>query len=342
MRELTNFQKQYFESLRKEEMVELEKHIEQINAFKKLFSQLGIHLTDDNFRYYPNSGIIVTYPNIISYLHDTLKKDKEGLLSFKSLTQVFEKRIFADGYFYGQNFMLMASPYFRRGLQQANSFAPRFIELFWKFQDPNIDAYISLDSDSVRINVDNRMLIELDTWYGAQFKKNIADIADGLVKLRPPLYIDESDVFVFFANAYSLDIKWETKNNIKSFQAEEFKTEKTSLLKDGNEYYPVRYIHAEYDIDKGYFRHFDGAIHFYTADEYYRRRDSDFNHNSKGSSHIKTLSQKLFKMNGIIPVETWVNFTSHFLTGNPLVFEYFEGEYPQHLKETLKKIRALL
>ena len=129
------------------------------------------------------------------------------------------------------------------------------------------------------------------------------------------------------------------KGRIKSFQAEEFKTEKIKITKEGFTYYPVRYVHAEFDLDKNHFRHFDGAIHFYTEEEYYARRKSDFNYNAKNSTHIKTLSEKLFKLNGVVSIEQWIEFTGHFLTGNSLVFEYFEGKYPDAISEILEKVR---
>lgn len=44
-------------------------------------------------------------------------------------------------------------------------------------------------------------------------------------------------------------------------------------------------------------------------------------------------------MNGNISVDTWIEFTSHFMTQNPLVNEYFEGEYPQHISEMLEVVR---
>ena len=143
----------------------------------------------------------------------------------------------------------------------------------------------------------------------------------------------------FFSSTYALDIKWETKDSIKSFQCEEFKTEEIKLPKNGMDYFPVKYLHAEYDLNNGHFRHFDGAIHFYTETEYYSRRDSDFNHNLKSNKLIKTLSQKLFKMNGIVDVDTWIEFSCHFLASDPLVFEYFEGKYPQHVDEMLETVR---
>lgn len=44
-------------------------------------------------------------------------------------------------------------------------------------------------------------------------------------------------------------------------------------------------------------------------------------------------------MNGVVDVETWIKFTSHFMTGNPLIFEYFEGKYPENIEEIICKMR---
>ncbi|MGN7787753.1 hypothetical protein ACTJIJ_24680 [Niabella sp. 22666] len=341
MDELTEFQKEYRRKLREEELEELTKHKSVIFSFKKFMKEKGVELTDDNFNFYRTTGIIASYPNIVGLLDENLVTDKDGLMSFDNLCRNFTKKPFVDGYLYGDNFMLMASAYFRRGFHKINNYAPRFVEQFWNYANVDVDAYISLDIDRVRINIDGYAYMELDTWYGAKFDKQIDSISDGIVKLRPPMDIEPGLISFFFNDAYSLDIKWSTKDNIKSFQAEEFKTDEIKIKKDGIVYYPVRYLHAEYDLDKGYFRHFDGAIHFYTEKEYCQRRDSDFNYNSKSNDHIKTLSQKLFKMNGIVDVDTWIKFSSHFLTGNPLVFEYFEGQYPDYINEMLEKVRAL-
>lgn len=340
MDDLSDFQKDYIKRLLEEEKEELANHAAQIDSFKKFMSLKGISMFDENFKYLQTIGIVAEYPRLIDHLHPALCADKEGLFEFTALCQNFERRGFVNGYLYGDQFMLMAHPYFRRGMHGLNNYAPRFIEFFWNFKDASIEKYISLDPDRVRINVDSNIYMELDTWYGAKFNKNINEIQDGIVKVRPPIDIMESIASFLFRDAYSLDVKWTTKDNIKSFQAEEFKTEKVKITKDGVEYFPVRYVHAEYDITKGNFRHFDGAIHFYTESEYYARRDSDFNYNSKGASHIKTLSQKLFKMNGALSIDKWIEFTSHFLTGNPLIFEYFEGEYPSYIRDKLERVRS--
>jgi hypothetical protein len=337
---MEDYKKKYLENLLTEEKQQLSENLEIILGFKKYILTKGIELKDENFKYLQTIGIVAEYPNILGYLEPELINDKEGLLDFTLLDKKFEKKRFSNGYHYANNYMAMAHHYFRRSFYHANNFAPRFIELYWGFQDPEIDQYIALDFDRVRINVDDSMYMEFDTWYGAQFDKDISKIGDGIGKLRPPLDIEDFLVSFFFKNAYSLDTKWATKDGIKSFQAEEFKTDEIKILKDGVEYFPVRYIHAEYDLNKGYFRHFDGAIHFYTTEEYYSRRDSDFNYNDKSNNYIKTLSQKLFKMNGKVSVETWIKFTSHFFSGNPLILEYFEGQYPKHIQEMLEKVRT--
>ncbi len=91
----------------------------------------------------------------------------------------------------------------------------------------------------------------------------------------------------------------------------------------------------------GTFRHFDGAVQYLTAAEYHARRDSDFNMPYKNSQHVKPMSKKVFKLNGSINADDWVELSSHFFAANPLMFEYFNGEYPEHIVNILEKLRAL-
>ena len=331
---LKRYQQQQFE----ERMEELSKNSTLIQSFIDFCDSKQIKLTKNNFDYVQTIGIVATYPNIVHLLNNKVSTDKEELVDVSILEKEFKKEQFASGYYYSDKFMVMAHPYFRRGHHKNSNFAPRFIDIFWGYNKTDIQKYIAIDSDRVRINVDNRMYFEADTWYGAKFKNTISDIDDGIVKLRPPIGLEPFDIEFFFGNTYSLDIKWTSKNGIKVFQAEEFKADKSRIIKDGNEYFPVKYLHAEFDTNAGTFRHFDGAIHFYTEDEYYQRRDSDFNYNNKNSSQLKTLSQKLFKLNGVVPVDDWIELTSHYLTGNPLIFEYFEGKLPDNISDTVEKL----
>lgn len=324
----------------KEREDELTKNSALIQAFIDHCHSKQIKITKDHFDYIQTIGIIAKYPNIVHLLNNKILLDKEGLVEVRTLEDEYRKECFAPGYYYSDKYIAMAHPYFRRGHHSNANFAPRFIEVFWKYSKDNIQKYIAIDSDRVRINVDNTMYMEFDTWYGAKFKKTIVDIEDGIVKLRPPLGLEPFEVEFFFGNTYSLDIKWNTKNGIKTFQAEEFKEDSSKITKNGIAYFPIKYLHAEFDINTGTFRHFDGAIHFYTKDEYYQRRESDFNYNGKNGLQLKTLSQKLFKVNGHILIDEWIELVSHYLTGNPLVFEYFEGKLPDNILDTVEKLIA--
>lgn len=332
-------QKRHTDYVIEEEKKELAENASLIKSFIEYCATKGLVLNETNFSYIYTIGIVATFPDIVSFLSSDFGKDKEGLVDFNCLKGLFEKKRFASGYFYCNEYMLMAHPYFRRGFHQSANFAPQFVNMFWGLNEPLIEPSIAIDYDRVRINVDNTMYMEKDTWFGAKFSKAIGDIKDGTVQLRPPSDIDSFLLGFCFADVYCLDIKWETKNGIKSFQAEEFKTENQLIQKNGIDYYPVRYIHAEFDLGKNYFRHFDGAIHLYTADEYFVRRDTDFNYNSKNLKQIKSSSEKLFKMNGEISADLWIEFTSHFLTGDPLVMEYFEGNYPDSVVDILTAVR---
>lgn len=336
---MEDYKKRYFESLIEEEKNKISENFDTIQKFKEFCASKGIQLTDSNFRYHRTIGVVASYPDILLALNSQIKKDKEGLVNCNLLENIFEKKPRAHGFLYDTEFMAMAHPFFRRGMNENANFAPRFVELFWEIKDNKIDLSIALDYNRVRINVDDSTIIELDTWFGAKFNKNIEQISDGTVKLRPPMELDNLDISMFFAGAYSLDISWYTNNGIKTFQAEEFKTENVKLKISNSVFHPVRYLHAEYDSKNKIFRHFDGAIHLYSETEYFQRRDSDFNYNKKSQSHIKADSLKLFKMNGNVNIDSWILFSSHFFTGNPLMIEYFEGQYPEHVKEIIENIR---
>jgi hypothetical protein len=332
------------EQFKRYQQQQLEKRMEKltenavlIESFIDYCKSKDIKLTTSNFDYIQTIGIVAKYPNIVHLLNNKISKDKEGLVKVNILEKEFYKECLTTGYYYSNRYIVMANPYFRREHDEDNNFAPHFVDVYLGYNSDNIDKYIAIDSDRVRINVEKSIYMEFDTWYGAKFKNTISDIEDGIVKLRPPLQFDSIDTDWLFGGTYSLDIKWTSKDGIKTFQAEEFKIKERKIKKNGHEYYPAKYLHAEFDTNTGTFRHFDGAIHFYKEDEYFQRRDSDFNHNNKKSLKLKTLSQKLFKVNGQVSVEKWIELTSHYLQGDPLIFEYFEGKLPDKITKLLEK-----
>lgn len=329
----------YFADMERQSREQLAEAADLIAKFTALAASKGVTLGTESFEYIQTTGIVAKAPGIARALLGPIKTERDGLLSFNDIASRLPPSPHYEGCFAGPDFILMAHPCYRRGMHPVNNWAPRFIELFWQFDGLGIEKYIALDEDRVRIDVDGLGYFEADTWYGAPFDEDIRNIKPGIAKLRPPLDLESRHVSFLFANAYCLDIKWSESDGIKSFQGLEMKTEDIRIEVGGQHYFPARYLHAEFDLTANCFRHFDGAIQLFTEEEYFQRRDSDFNMTMKNPAHIKARSSKVFKINGPLNTENWVEFCCHFYTGNPLTFEYFSGEYPKHVTEILERIR---
>jgi len=319
---------------------ELDKAADLIAKFTKLAAAKGFALDSGSFEYVQTIGIVANAPSIARVLLGPVQVERDGLLSYEEIAKRLPPNQFQAGYFEGSDYMLMAHHCYRRGMHPHANWAPRFVDLFWQFDTPNVRKYIAIDEDRVRINVDGSAYFEEDTWYGAPFNDDVRQIQSGTVKLRPPLDLEPHYVDYLFAKAYCLDIKWSESNGIKTFQALELKTDDVQIEIEGRSYFPARYLHAEFDVAGNCFRHFDGAIQLFLEDEYLQRRNSDFNMTAKSSEHIKARSTKVFKLNGPLKTDNWVELCCHFFTANPLTFEYFTGTYPGHVTDILTKVRA--
>lgn len=331
--------KRFVETLEREKAAELEKYSSEIEAMTSLCNSRGICLRDTDFDYIPTIGVFVEKEGILSHLLPDLACDKDGLVSLEELRSLVTPSTQMPGHFLVGSFLTLAHSYFRRQFSNSAAFAPRFIHEFCALEYGDSKAYLALDPNRVRINTESRFYMEDDTWFGARFDKKIGNISDGIARLCPPLDLELRHVSFIFKDAYALDIKWSEKKGIKTFQALEFKQPDIVIGLQGVEYHPVRYIHAEFDLKNKSFRHFDGAVHHYTSEEYISRRDQDFNFEAKGAARTKPKSIKIFKLNGAFSVDLWADLCCHFFSGNPLMIEYFTGEYPVSIKEMLSRIR---
>lgn len=330
----------YFADMEKQSRQRLTEAADLIAKFTVLAASKGLTLGTESFEYIQTTGIVAKARGIARALLGSVTAERDGLLPFNEIADRFPPHPHCEGCFLGPEFILMAHPSFRRGMHPLNNWAPRFVDLFWRFDSPGIEKFIAIDEDRVRIDVDGWGYFEADSWYGAPFNDDIRNIKPGISKLRPPLDIESRHTSFLFSNAYCLDIKWSESDGIKSFQALEMKTEEIRIEVDKQLYFPARYLHAEFDLSTNCFRHFDGAIQLFTEDEYLQRRDADFNMTAKSSAHIKARSSKVFKINGPLKTADWVELCCHFYTANPLTFEYFTGEYPKHVIEGLNRIRS--
>lgn len=314
-------------------------HKELIESFINDCFDKGIYLSQDNFSFVDRIGVVVKSPNILGSLNTILKQDKDYLVNYRQLREQFRCKPFNAGYFYCESYIAMASHLFRRSLFPDNHWSPGLIYLITNIHNPDIDISVAVDFDCVKIDVNDSCYREKDTWYGAKYSDEISSIKDGDVKLAPPLDLSKHHCECFFNNCFCLDISWTSNENIKTFQAIEFQHDDFTIELYGKQVYPAKYFHSEFDLKTTTFRHVDAAIHFYSEEEYYNRRDKNFDFYRKGNQNDKASSTKLFKLNGIIEQNLWEQLCSLFFHANPLLFEYFEERLPDYLVEILEKIR---
>jgi hypothetical protein len=264
-----------------EKAEEMKKHTSRIDAFIQLCSANNIIVTESDIQYNPAIGIHVDKEGILNSLLIDVLVDKDGLYSLKELFEVKSAKKTQSGFLLLSDYIVIASPLFRRKFSRHNNFAPHFIDLFWSMNDVSMEYSVALDKDRIRIDDGSMWYMEEDTWYGAPFNEDISKISDGVVKLVPPFDLDDMDNSFLFNDAYSVEVKWSIKGDIKTFQAIEFQSEKITIKRHGENYHPARYLHAEYDMRKLSFRHFDGAVQYFNNQDYIARRDSDFNYDNK-------------------------------------------------------------
>ena len=106
----------YERHLLEEEQNQLSEHQSLINAFKDISKQKGLVLNGEDFRYIERIGIVACFPGILNILNPEIRKDKEGLVSFKVLDQYLVRREQSDGLLYDDDHVVMAHPLFQARL----------------------------------------------------------------------------------------------------------------------------------------------------------------------------------------------------------------------------------
>lgn len=325
---MEEYQKQYEIKLREQEeetLIENKHHIEEFIDYSRKFD---IKLDTTNFRYHATTGIIVNYPNILSLLCPELIFDKEDLVEVNHLLSLFEKSSRGYGYFENSNFNCSVHEFYKRSYHWRNTNNPRFLKCFLKTVNLKSKYYLGLNKNYLNLNKPDFQVIEADFWYGAKFNEDISTIKNDIVQLKPPILKNKDRVKVIFDDTEVLNIKWSQKGKIKICEIEEIKSKKHKIKFKDNSYYPAKYIHCEFDLEKNEFRHFDGAITLFSEEEYELAVKSDLNYNKKNSILIKPKHVKLFKINGKIDTKDWVDLSLLFMEGQLLLVEYFNGKIP--------------
>lgn len=317
-----------------EEQSELESRIGEINEFISFCRYKDIFLDHNDFEYSYRTGLLAVHKDIVKKLNPELFFDKDNLIDFNLIRQKSDFSLSHSGYLFGNDFTLLASPLYRRHYHEKSNWDLSFLGRFWSYQNSQSSCYLALDVDRIRLPTDKSIYGEKDYWYGPKFNKNIATLKDDVTKFVVPNYLSSLQKNFIFHNNHAIEIKWDTKGDIKTFQLMAFQDE--SIKVDGKGY-PAKYLHAEFSISQKKFTHFDGAIQFFDEQSYYHVRDDYFRHEKKAKGQVKGKYIKLFKINDSLDAEVWEEMVGLYCSNNPLIQEYFTGDFSNHVHELIAK-----
>ncbi len=212
-------------------------------------------------------------------------------------------------------------------------FLARLAAYYRKTKETN-EFKIAIDPRRVMHLSDYQRTMEADAWFGALFDPADIDNHDavGLTVIereRPSLFdmslrIDRTEFF------WSSD----RKSNLKTFEIEEILAESVKF----DAYHINRYVHAERDTANHVLRHFDGAAKVYTDGAAYAERyGTSIPHEPRAS-----MKPKLFRIDGDIELEDWIDLVSFFMRGNEMVLRYFDsGRYERAFREKIEEWKTI-
>lgn len=202
----------------------------------------------------------------------------------------------------------------RRGFSSNPNFD--FISRFFRYwRTASRCAFrIAVDYNRIMPKEFLQRICERDTWFGPSFQRDRLDdpaaVGVTILKRAKPspfeMGDEELDRTEFF---------WSHQEGIKTFQVEEISTPNQRY----GPYNLNRYVHAQRDIRAAMLKHFDGAVKVYLENEYAARLNSQMPNAPRGHAKVK-----LFRIDGDVDVDQWVELTSYFLKGNEMLMEYFD------------------
>lgn len=281
--------------------------------------------------YSPVSDVIHAKP-MCSIVLDTCPEledhiDDDGLVT---LTDDF---IPLDGGIkYGKNLL-----YYHQFLRRGFSSNPNF-----HFLGRMADYYRQTkNTNQFRIAIDHRRImpfeywrqgIEDDTWYGPRFDPNKLDDPDnkGLTvvgRINP----DSLDSYAL----KKTEFLWKTNEaeRLKTLEIEEI----SCPTKPYDNWHINRYIHAERDIVRRTFQHFDGAAKVYAQNIYQDRVNQTMPNNLRPTHYIK-----LFRVDGETDLKDWLTLISMFFYGNEMLIEYFDPElFSREIRPRRERVKKI-
>jgi hypothetical protein len=209
-------------------------------------------------------------------------------------------------------------------------------DLTWRFGQYYKEAgstnefWIAIDHRRLMPKVAYEKVIELSTWFGARFGREMLD--DPRVVGLTVVGRDEPEFFAMGGTSAweRTEFYWKHDDGIKTLEIEEISTREHHL----DNRYLNRYLHAERDVRARRLRHFDGAVKVYPRDRYEGR----FSVSLPYGERCRKI--KLFRIDGDVEVERWLEMVGYFFSGNEMVLEYFDpDQYHQYFDERIAQFR---
>ena len=253
-----------------------------------------------------NSEVLENCPELRSQL------DKDGLLKLSDEMVLFDAGVkYREHFFYVHQLL-------RRGFASSPNFD--FIGRLAAYRRSTSDVNsfrIAVDHRRTMLFDDWRQHIERDRWYGPQFDDDKLDDPNhfglAVVGREYPTSLDQYPLirteFLWKRNEGNGD------EHIKTLEVEEL----TCPSAPRENLHINRYAHAERDMSRKIFRHFDGAAKVYRKNDYASRVGSNMPHNTRPAHYLK-----LFRIDGELKLEDWISLLSMFYKGNEMVVEYFD------------------
>jgi hypothetical protein len=279
---------------------------EQCRKRLKLIFALGDYIAEhrDNVldaALWERSPILQKYPKIQPLLDEDFLFDTSNVFSLDHDKIQYEK----DVLFY-HPFI----PYeFRREFDK-----------FYRSDSHNCKKKIALDPRRILPAKEYPLSLQEAYWYGPKFNLEKVDAAIHGIELTVHLRPIDSLRNLFSLKLDKTEFMWSKRGSLKTLQIEEIvQGSKT----ESDETVTVRYIHTIRDIQLHAFIHLDGAIRSYLSANYSERLANKLSAHPNSDGYFK-----LFRIDGTIPDQDWVDLIAKFFSGNELIHEYFGQPMP--------------
>lgn len=231
-------------------------------------------------------------------------EDDDGLISFKNLNYM------GNGVFKYKDILLFASRKFRRSASIINNFNEDFLDYYCQLEG-SFEKRIAIDDCTIGLPESLSTPVELDYWWGPKFDDDIMSIQDGVTRHEMI-----SDATKLLLGIEYTDFRWYTnKEHKKVFECEEVLNIPTFGL--GIDKYGFKYCHAIF-CSSDLCEHVDGAIRIYSEEKASQRKDTDIVKAGKDTKY-----EKMWRLDGKIDREIFLQLVHYHFRSNTLVSEYF-------------------